>query len=865
MDPGGDSQRTRIFVRIGEYAARRRGFVFAVTALMVFTAVLMGSSLRLDTDFLDLVPRGNSKVDAFRTSLQEFGGIDYLMILIEAPEGRTADEFQEFVDVFAGRLEGLSTVQTVEYRLGVQEALLDLFRRYALLFVSPEQLPELKRRLSDEGIREAVAEDHRILMSPSSVFLKDLVRQDPLGIGRFVLARLLVGRQGLRLNPVDGYYMSADSSALLILVKPNQAAHDMAFTAELMGQVKAAEAGARREVGEDGLEVEGLAVSYGGTYALGLESAVLIWTDLRNTAIISLIGVIGVYLVGYRRLGAIMYTVIPLLVAQALTFALAALVLGRLNSASSGFVAMLTGLGTDFTIVMYSRYVEERRGGCDIAQAMHRMMAEATLGVFTGAITSAATFYAMCTTEFLGLKELGLLIGSGMLFCLLSILVLLPAMIRWNEGCERVRRSAARLHVQSFGAERLILVAARYRKTTLVFGALLLVVLGLRAWTVPFSDSVEDLRSPDNPGVIVTQRVGERFGGNLSVMMAIIEAPTEQSALDRMKAVAERVEPWIADGTLSGMDSLLQYVPPASDQQVVIDALREGRAAPGGPFSLARIQGSLHAELDRQGFRPEAFDDYLPELREMLEVDAPVGLEELQGKALSSLLGRYIRQKKAGYRAAVYFYLDREKWKRSPPRGFAESVSAGDPSIVVTGTNVVSEELRTIFKRDAARAVLIGLVIVTILLIMDLRSFRYAMLINAQVLGGIIMMFGIMGLMGISLNFANSFTATMVLGFGVDYGIHMVHRLRTTRGKIDAGVLETGKAVTIAALTNGAGFGALTFSSFPAMRSVGIVAIVGSAMCLLTALAFIPAAMARSGSAGGEGAAAMEPISPENG
>jgi len=52
------------------------------------------------------------------------------------------------------------------------------------------------------------------------------------------------------------------------------------------------------------------------------------------------------------------------------------------------------GLGTDFTIVMYARYVEERQRGANLAEATELMVGETGLGVFTGAITSAATFYA---------------------------------------------------------------------------------------------------------------------------------------------------------------------------------------------------------------------------------------------------------------------------------------------------------------------------------------------------------------------------------------------------------------------------------------------------------------------------------------
>jgi predicted RND superfamily exporter protein len=514
---------------------------------------------------------------------------------------------------------------------------------------------------------------------------------------------------------------------------------------------------------------------------------------------------------------------------------------------------MLMGLGTDFTIIMYARFVEARRSGQDVTNSVRRMMAEASLGVFTGAITSAGTFYALCTTQFLGLKELGILIGSGMLFCLVAIFFLLPAMLQWNENRPLRRgRPPARMFVQSFGVERLIPLVARNRRLTLLVATALVLFLAHKGWNISFSDSVRNLRNPDNRGVVVSDKVAEKFGGSLNVMMAIIDASGVEEALGRMSALHERAEPYLEDGTISAVDSLIRYLPPAANQGRIIRALHEGSENPDGPFALARIEASLHAELDRQGFRPGALDGYLPDLRSMLAVEDPVGVEKLEGRNLGSLLGRYIKETENGYRAAVYIYLDRSKWRREAPPGLVEALGGEDSSVVVTGVNIVSRELRTIFTRDSWKAITIGLVLVTILLALDLRSFRLAMLANAQVLGGIIMMFGVMSLLDIQLNFVNSFTAIMVLGFGVDYGIHMIHRIRASGWIVDAGVLETGKAVTMAALTNIAGFGSLTLSSYPAMKSMGIVAIVGSVSCLLTSLSLVPAVLARGVAPGRE-------------
>jgi len=77
------------------------------------------------------------------------------------------------------------------------------------------------------------------------------------------------------------------------------------------------------------------------------------------------------------------------------------------------------------------------------------MVGETGLGVFTGAITSAATFYALCISSYGGLFDLGFLIGTGILLCALVITVLLPAMIAWNEGCGRGARTSSRSSTSS--------------------------------------------------------------------------------------------------------------------------------------------------------------------------------------------------------------------------------------------------------------------------------------------------------------------------------------------------------------------------------------------------------------------------------
>jgi hypothetical protein len=94
----------------------------------------------------------------------------------------------------------------------------------------------------------------------------------------------------------------------------------------------------------------------------------------------------------------------------------------------------------------------------------------------------------------------------------------------------------------------------------------------------------------------------------------------------------------------------------------------------------------------------------------------------------------------------------------------------------------------------------------------------------------------------------NIFVTTMIIGIGVDYGIHIVHRYRettTVAGPQRAeGLVETGKAIVLAALSTVVGFGSLSLSHYPGLQSMGRVAILGAVSTAFVATTMLPAYLA---------------------
>ena len=838
-------RKQRILLRIERFSRERWGLVFAGALVLFVLSTWLGSRIKIESDVLNLIPHGNRQVDTFRDALRAFGSIDYLIVLLEAGPDEGPDELEDFADLFAERLRARNDlVASVEYRFQPDERFMELFSENALLFLPPEQLATIGDQLTDEAIRRKIRENKVALASPTAAIAEGLLLRDPLGLMPVFVERLLAHRGALKVDLADGYYLSKDNRTLIMLVKPAHPSQDLAFSRSLIAAAKKEAEDVRSDLEAEGGAATKVGLRFGGNPAVLTEESALLKRTVVINGIVSFVAVVLLYWICYRRFAALLYSSLPLLLGQAMTFAVAAIVLGSLNSSSASLPALLMGLGTDFTILMYARYVEERQAGASVAVATERMVGETGLGVFTGAITSAGTFFAMCVGSFRGLRDLGFLIGTGILICAVAILVLLPAMIAWNDGArKRSEGRPKKLHLQSLLLEHVLVWSARHKRVAIAGIAILSIVGGVLALDFEFDASVDSLRSNEAPSFAVSNEIAEKFGASLSYMMAIAEGSTMDEAVRRTHDIDTRLAPFLADGTVSSCESILTYLPLAERQAEIIARVR---ADTTGRFDPARIRATFRAALAENGFREEAFDAYLDRMSRFLAPARPITLEDLEGSGLGRIVDRYVHREDSRVRIVTYLYTTDRRWRRDPPPGLVEALQANDPGIVVTGTNVVGRELRHIFLHDSRVSVALGLALVAVLLWFDFRSIRLTAIALAQLVCGVLLMLGTMRLLDMSINYANAFVATMIMGVGIDYAIHIVHRFHLNGGVLDEGVIETGKGVVLAAATNVAGFGTLAFGKYPAMRSVGIVALIGSLTCLLTALTLVPALMART-------------------
>ena len=144
----------RLLLRVERFSRQHYRLVFLMALLALVAGLWLGSQLKLESDMLALIPRGNRQVDTFRSALEDFGSVDYLMVLLETDDPEGPDVLEDFADLLAEHLRELNDlVEVVDYRFDPDSDFLELFYANAMLFLPPDRQALLAAKLSDADFR----------------------------------------------------------------------------------------------------------------------------------------------------------------------------------------------------------------------------------------------------------------------------------------------------------------------------------------------------------------------------------------------------------------------------------------------------------------------------------------------------------------------------------------------------------------------------------------------------------------------------------------------------------------------------------------------------------------------------------------
>lgn len=555
-----------------------------------------------------------------------------------------------------------------------------------------------------------------------------------------------------------------------------------------------------------------------------------------------------------KTVAAIMVTIIAGLV---ITLALGLLTVGRLNLISVAFIPLFVGLGVDFGIQVAVRFNHERRAGAAPIEALERMAAAIGEPLSLAAAAIFLALGAFLPTDYIGIAELGVIAGMGMVIAFALNITLLPALLIL------LRPAVPAKEVGWSGAAPLDAFLHRHRRDILIafVGAMLLSVVTL-VW-VKFDFNPLHLRNPNSPAMrelSILMKDADRTPNTITILTPNVEAADElENRLSRRKEVARAITidsfvpeaqgvklALISDASLL-LDATINPFdfPPASDDATTVAALTKAAASlkalsarPGATaVPAAQLANSFTALAAATPAQREAVSAMLvPPLGLTLDkIRASLTASEVTRENLPEDIRRDWLA--ADGRALVQVTPSGNGTDNATIERFSAAVRAEAPR--ATGLPIATQEAARTVSHAFIVAGLLALALVSGLLWLVLRSVREVAFTLAPVVLSGFLTLGTCVAIGQPLNFANIIAFPLLFGVGVAFHIYFVMAWRSGVGDL----LQTSlaRAVLCSALATGSAFGALWFSAHPGTASMGLILMLSLVWTLICALIFEPA------------------------
>nr|MDQ2878042.1 MMPL family transporter [Pseudomonadota bacterium] len=467
-------------------------------------------------------------------------------------------------------------------------------------------------------------------------------------------------------------------------------------------------------------------------------------------------------------------------------------------------------------------------------------------------------FGAFLPTAYIGIAELGVIAGLGMIVALAFSVTLLPALVMLVRP-RKPRREvgfAAMAPVDRWLAEKRKAVLGAFVVAMMASIALLPLVvfdfnpMDLRDPNGPAMRTLTDLtrdpdRTPNTIGVLApdhaeAMRLAAKLGA-LPEVRQIVSLDSFVPADQAPKLAAIGDASLLLDLTINPFD-----IAPAPDDAALVQSLvrasarlaQTAQAHPGPGADDARRLATVFSRLAQGAPRQRtAVNDMLAKpLGVMLDqTRAALQAEPVTAATLPPDLVRDWRTPDGRYRLEVFPAGNARD--NQVMRGFRDAVGAVTPDI--SGLPVATQAAAATVAGSFVQAGIIAFVLVSLLLFAVLRAVREVAFTLAPVILSIFLTLGTCVIIGQPINFANIIAFPLLFGVGVAFHIYFVMAWRG--GATDLLQSSLARAVLFSALATGTAFGSLWLSHHPGTASMGKILLISLAWTLVCALIFEPA------------------------
>lgn len=816
-------------------------------------AALGAARLHADPSLQAMFASHDPAADALGRVLNDFAAVDDLLVAASVPGMGDATPVEiERLTQFGDRL----VAEASGSRIGKTDALANLAdgaffkpdadsRKYfdevlipaGMYYLDDDAYAAVRARLTRPQMLEQIRYDEARMRAPGAAgTIAKALMQDPLNLREFA-SSIAAGFEAQR--PFHGHqgtdaFLSADGRHLLVFVRGKKSPSDLEFCKKLTATVAAT----AESVNSDHLDLR-----YAGSYAIAAASASGVRSDMISSVVGSVLCLQLLFLLAYRdpfKLFALSFG--PIALGLLLGFGGYSLVTTGLTPLTAVLGGILAGMAIDYSIQYLSMYESQRDVGATSQLAAERSAIGITPAAFGAWATSIVGFLAIGASSVNALRDFALLGTLGLTGAFLLKMALLPLLLMLTDQRKTGPQFRSRFRFSLVPLLRWI--GPRWRWvvcTSIAIFVAALAVLALHPGEIlPLESDLTVMHPRPNSALDAQKKIAEWFG-TPDWLIVHLRADSQRDLVALAHRVAGKLDGKRArDAGVSGSFGLVSLLPDPT--------LAARRAESLGPETAQRIVLDFHSVIADSAFDPDAREirDYEKFLDTALSRRPPGIAALLPYRRLAEmLLPQSAFDGKPVTEAITLVFVSGSIDQRGPRDRAVDGIRAaleGEAGATLTGIGVISHDAEQTVRRDLPRLSILAVAIVLVYLIVHFRNVTEALLSMLPTAFSLVVLLAAMRLAGQKVNMINLVAAPLLIGIDVDYGIFLVALARVkrarklTRTALVTQIAPVCHAVLICAAATIIGYISLSWTSVPAIRSLGFAVGVGIGACLFSVL-----------------------------
>ena len=796
----------RLFLPVYHFFERHKVLMSIVMVMSFVLFALFGLKVKYEEDIFALMPESSVE------SQLAFGSIGLKdKVYVQVEGGAQSDESGMLVDEFAERLmeadSATGYIANILNRIDAETGLnaLDYVLEHLPTFVDTSAYTAFRAALEPAAAKERMEQNYELLMADETGAATQMVAYDPLKLRDAIMGDLLESVQG-GYTVVDGHFYSSDTSVALAWVAPDFPSSD-SRTATRFDRLLS------HTIADFEADHPGVKVHAHGSPLSSVSNASRIKSDLVLTVGLSLLLILVLIGFFFRSAAFLWKQLLPILYGTVFALACIYWIQGGMSLMALGISVIVLGVALSYCLHVTIHHF--------FTGDAEQMLRDESSPVFFGCLTTVGAFCSLLFTESSLLRDFGLFASLALVGSTIYALVFLPHFLprRRTSADSRPFRAVLKLNSIPFDRKKVLLI---------ILAAVMLV-------GIVFSPRVKfdsDLRNLNyrRPAVVEAENL---FNAKNNDGFAHLYYATVSTDLDEALEADKHLMPILDSLERQGLvHSYNDMVP----RLFVSQAGQQRRIEAWNDFwndsRKAEAMTLVRREAKATGVDPDMFADF----EGLLEADyEPASLLE-SDVVPPELLGNFIE-----CNADSQFMVFTDVAMLLADKDSVTNAVLKNPKTFVLEPFYYCKSMVEVINDDFNVAVWISSLFVLVILLLSFRNIVTALLSFLPMVISWFTVQGYMALFGIEFNLINIVISTFIFGVGVDYSIFITEGLLAEARTGDGRVLAWHKvAIFFSAAILVIVVASLLFAVHPAIRSIGVITLIGMASTIMLSYSLQP-------------------------